>query len=314
MLLQCVVGNMTLSIIVGGPDGLVFATESRTIAVPPLSDGSKAQIYFDSTNKLLTFNKPHNFVAAVTYGRGELDNRAVSSFMPEFETKLTSKKRLSIKQYAKELASFFSKQWNKIPELEGYTGESITFLVGGFNKDELTGRIYQIDIPDNLDPTELPATGIRCGGQSELVERLIRGYDPTLPRGLARAWLLTDEEVKSVPEIAEPLKLVFPIKALGLQGCVDVAILLMRTTIETQRLTACIRGCGGPIDVATITQRDGLRYVQRKQIKGESTSLSKNCRNLIISDVLARSLANNAANNCCKNALCTFGWRSNRSS
>jgi len=38
---------------------------------------------------------------------------------------------------------------------------------------------------------------------------------------------------------------------MALQDYVDAAILLVRTTIEVQRLTVTIRGCGGPIDAAT---------------------------------------------------------------
>ena len=49
---------------------------------------------------------------------------------------------------------------------------------------------------------------------------------------------------------------------------VDLAIFMIRTTIEAQRLTVGLRGTGGPIDVAVIT-RGGMRFVQKKEIKGE---------------------------------------------
>lgn len=60
-----------------------------------------------------------------------------------------------------------------------------------------------------------------------------------------------------------------PLQAMPLQDCVDLAIFFIRTTAEAQRLTFGIRGVGGPIDVATITRREGLRFVQRKKVVGE---------------------------------------------
>ena len=91
----------------------------------------------------------------------------------------------------------------------------------------------------------------------------------TLPQKLSEALSLTEEQKNAIPEIMAPLEIIFPLSAMALQDYVDAAILLIRTTIETQRLTAGIRGCGGPIDVATITQRDGLKYIQQKEVVGE---------------------------------------------
>ena len=60
-----------------------------------------------------------------------------------------------------------------------------------------------------------------------------------------------------------------PYTFLPLQDCIDLAILFIRTNIEAQRLAADERGCGGPIDIATITRLDGFTFVQEKTIKGE---------------------------------------------
>jgi hypothetical protein len=260
---------MSLSVIVMGPEGLVFAAESRSLMDLPLPNGTKCPISFDATNKLLTFDEPHNFVAAVTYGLGGIGSRSIYSFMPELEAALAKQGRLAIDKFAKKLSDFFMSEWNKVPELKDYKGVPITFLVGGFNKGELYNHTYEIQIPSKPEPTEIPPTGIRWGGQIELVDRLMKGYDPNLPTQLSVAWSLSDEQVKAMPQIAQSLELSFPLYAMGLQGCVDLAVLLIRTTIETQRLSVCVRGCGGLIDVATITRKYGLRYVQRKQVEGE---------------------------------------------
>jgi hypothetical protein len=60
-----------------------------------------------------------------------------------------------------------------------------------------------------------------------------------------------------------------PLEAMPLQDCVDLAIFFIRTTIDAQKLTVGIRGCGGPIDVATITRREGLKFIPQKKVYGE---------------------------------------------
>jgi len=43
----------------------------------------------------------------------------------------------------------------------------------------------------------------------------------------------------------------------------------VRTTIEAQKLAIDVRGCGGAIEVATITRRDGFKFIQQKKPHGE---------------------------------------------
>ena len=60
-----------------------------------------------------------------------------------------------------------------------------------------------------------------------------------------------------------------PINTLALQDCINLAIFFVRTTIEAQELTIGVRGCGGPIDVAVITQEAGFAWVQHKRMYGQ---------------------------------------------
>jgi hypothetical protein len=59
------------------------------------------------------------------------------------------------------------------------------------------------------------------------------------------------------------------IQAMALQDAVDLAVFLIRATIDGQQLSVGVRGCGGFIDIATVTRREGLGFVQRKQLRGE---------------------------------------------
>lgn len=259
---------MSLGILVRGPEGLVFAAESRVTLDWQLSDGSHIPVSFDTASKLLTFGKPHHFIGIVTYGLAGIGNRTAYSFIPELESDLPSG-RISVEEFAKKLSNFFMEQWDKIPGLKNYVGGPMVFIIGGFNEKEPYGRAYEVRIPENPTPVEQKGFGLTWGGQREVVDKLIQGYDFRLPQLLSEGLTLTAEQVERIPEIVQPLKIQIPLDAMALQDYIDLAMLLVRTTIETQRLTAGIRGCGGPIDVATITKRDGFHYVQQKELIGE---------------------------------------------
>jgi hypothetical protein len=62
---------------------------------------------------------------------------------------------------------------------------------------------------------------------------------------------------------------------MSLGDCVDLAKFLIHTTIDTLRFSlGVIRGCGGPVDVTTITAQAGLSFVQRKEPDSSGWTLS----------------------------------------
>lgn len=263
---------MSLGIVIKGPEGVVLAAESRVTLSAQQADGTKIRVNFDNATKLLHFSEPHTTVGVVTYGLAAIGLRTAHSFLPEFEANLP-KERLSVQGFAKCFSDFFIKQWQTVMPSD-YQGPNMIFVVGGFNENEAYGRVFLIDIPRMPEPVEQyqdPGLfGITWGGQREFVDRLIQGYDHRLPEILSKAVNLPPEQIRIMKEVLDSLQMQLPLAAMPLQDCVDLAIFFVRTTIGAQRLTVGIRGCGGPVDVAIITRREGLRFVQRKQIIGES--------------------------------------------
>jgi hypothetical protein len=86
---------------------------------------------------------------------------------------------------------------------------------------------------------------------------------------MSKSLNLDAQQVQAMIQALNPLQMQIPLAGMPLQDCVNLAIFFIRTTIMAQRLTVGIRGCGGPIDVAIITRRDGFKIIQRKQIVGE---------------------------------------------
>lgn len=265
--------GMSLGIVIKGPEGLVLAAESRVTLTVAAPNAPQFHVTFDNATKLLTFEEPHSYVGAVTYGQaaiGQKTGRTAASYIPEFSATLPPS-RLPVKEFAQKLSDFYMQQWSaNMPS--PYNGPDMTFVVAGFDQGAAYGSVFQFDLPGSPSPSETtpdPDFGITWGGQREIVDRLVSGYDPRLPGIVQTALNLQPNQVAALIQQLGGLQLPIPIQVLALQDCVDLAVLMIRTTIAVHQLTVTVRGVGGPIDVATITRQNGLEFVQRKRVSGE---------------------------------------------
>ncbi len=271
---------MSLGIVVKGSEGIVLAADSRVTLTAQMSDpnGSRFQlpVNFDNATKLLTFAEPNNYIGAVTYGEAVIggqasDIRTANSFIPEFEVSLQKKsKRLEVEEFSKLLSEFFSKQWkDRMPA--NHQSPGMIFVVGGFDEHEPYGTVFEFNIPNAPEPTQASSKdfGITMGGQHELASRMIMGFDARIVEIATKALRLTINQVDTLKTALSQLQLQIPFPVLPLQDCIDLAVFLIKTTTTAQNLSIGVRGVGGAIDVAVITQRDGLEIIQQKALVAE---------------------------------------------
>ncbi len=255
---------MSLGLVIKVSEGLVLAADSRIVIAPSNVQGvAQVQGAYDNiTTKLFSFEPPHNFIGAVSFGQPVLGNRTVSAYVIEFKEYLREQlpERLSVYDFATELSEFFTTQWDalQIPPL----GVQLPFLVAGYDDKTATGRIYGVNIPESIEPAEL-MSGSVCGiipeGDARIIGRILAGYD------VARTDVIRDLTEEQMLELRLPI----PYDVMSLQAAVDLAIVLIRVTIDLQNLSVMPHTSGGPIDVCTISNTDGLKYIQRKEIIGE---------------------------------------------
>lgn len=265
---------MSLGIVIKSPEGLVLAAESRvTLTAEKQINPSVKEILhnnFDNATKLFSFSSPHNHIGVVTYGQAVIGQRAAHSFVPEFEASLSSQLS-TVEEYAKAISDFYLQQWNAVMP-SPYAGADMTFIIGGFNDNEPHGRVYIINIPSNPTPVEnQPGTGsfgITWGGQRQIVDRLLNGYDGAIINTIVSTLnLQTAQVTQLVAALQQKHHLQIPIDIMALQDCVALARLFISTTINAQELTIGLRGCGGPIDIAVIQRNRSLKFIQRKEVK-----------------------------------------------
>jgi hypothetical protein len=270
---------VSLGVAIKGAEGVVLAADSRvTLEASRPAPQPPIIVTFDNATKLLSFEgEKHKWVGAVTYGAAVIGARTAHSFFPEFELKLPGE-RLPVAEYAKLLSEFFMERWKEVMQA-GYQGPDMTFLIGGFDEGAAYGSVYILDIPRN--PTPQPRTagdhdfGMTWGGQFEVASRIVHGFEPSLPGLIQQALDLSGEQMQKLMPVLGQLEFRFPYQVLPLQDCIDLATFMIRTTVTAQSLSVGIRGVGGPIDVATITRVNGLEFIQRKKIRGETEGGAK---------------------------------------
>lgn len=278
---------MSLGIAFKGPEGIVLAADSRVTLTNQLQIPNQPALLisstYDNATKLLRV-KGQTHVGAVTYGAGAIgltEPRTAHSYIPEFEQELNHQfgnepngvPRLSVKDFADRLSRFFLGKWNE-QNMPYSPGQDMVFFVGGYDEGANYGKVFEIFIPSRPTPNERHNAcgefGLIWGGQNEYADRLMRGFDSRLPE-LTKQFLIIDDKKRDelAAHLQSQLQAPVPFAFLPLQDCIDLAIFLIRTTIIMQHWIIGIRGVGGAIDVAVITQAKGFEEVQRKQIRGE---------------------------------------------
>ena len=269
---------MSLGVLIKGSEGIVLAADSRVTLfnqfVPDPSNANQTILMpanFDNATKLLTVDG-QEFVGAVTYGLGAFltpdGPRTMHSFIPEFEDQLRDqnvKDRLSVPEFAQHLSDFFLRQWNTLIKRPANPGEEISFLVGGYDNGATYGRGFQFQIPNLPTPVEQNAGpgqfGITWGGQSEVVFRLLYGYDAGLPPLMRETLGLSPEQFDRLTQSLLRFAPGIPYQFLPLTDCVNLAVFLIKSTIKFQTFTTTLRGVGGPVEVAIVTRSGKLRRV-----------------------------------------------------
>jgi len=265
--------NMTLVLVLKVPEGLVLAAESRVTVKADDKFGKKYIGNYDTATKLLSF-KTQKYIGALVYGDEPIiGKKAVSQYIPEFESKPELQlKRLSVEDFAKKLQDFFAEKREKKAHAQQKEKGDINFLVAGFNEGEEYGRVYWVGIPSkpNVEPMSLMTNVCTYfpAGQLEIVQRLLKGYDPKLLDILASKFNFNEQVINVLQAELGKLEqqLMIPFGLLSLQDSVKLAEFLIKTTINVQRFAVSTRGCGGAIDICTITVWEGLRHIQRKDI------------------------------------------------
>jgi hypothetical protein len=221
--------------------------------------------------------------AVATYGFAFLGGRNVSGHMGEF-VQGVQEESLPPSEVAARLASFFGDRLSEhfasgadaVPP-EG--ADVLGFLVARYTDG--VGELHEVSLPTGtvVKQFDSNAGGAAWRGQTDVVMRLLKGFDAVLFATLGQEGRLPQSLIDALPEMVPAMARMeyqIPFNLLNLQDAIDFAVLLIRTTIDVQRLTygtaahpGSWPGVGGPIEIASVQPIGGFEWVQQSVLQGE---------------------------------------------
>lgn len=235
---------MSLVVTVYVPRGVVMAADSRTSGLHQEEreeEEAKVRVQqrlvvSDNTYKVVAL--PSINVGISTFGTALLEGQPVDSHIHRFEEEELTPED-DVVSCSEKLFAYFQSRHPGVHiglHVGGYRVEDRMSTPFVFAGDTSRGKAFR---RVNASDKGGVAYGVTRGGETTIVNRLI--------------------EKRSLP----------PFASMPLQDAVDYAIHLIRTTIDTMRFEPRFPSVGGPIDVLAVAP-DGVRWVQRKELRGES--------------------------------------------
>jgi hypothetical protein len=238
---------MSLVVTVYVPSGIVMAADSRTSVLRSeereQESGEKVMVQ----NQLVLSDNAYKVVALESigagvsvYDAGVINNQPVDSHVHRFEEEEIAPEDDAVSCSEKFLVYFQGRHPN-VPigfHVAGYRVEdraSVPYVFVGHTTKQPGARRVNVD-----KEGKVVQYGVVRSGDIRVVNRLI--------------------DKSHLPLFA----------AMPLQDAVDYAVHLIRTTIDTMRFEPRFPGVGGAIDVLVV-QPSGMRWVQRKELRGEGS-------------------------------------------
>lgn len=266
---------MTLLIAVGTGDGLILAGDSRTTLSTP---DQRWRVLSDFTHKVFQVDR----FAVATSGWAFLLGRNIAAHMSEFVREFNSEGK-SPEDLSNELVDFFGSRFDDHIQAGLDTSPpsgsiAISLIVMGY-ADGL-GECWEVNLPSRTSVKQFTTEsgGALWRGQTDVVSRVIKGIEPTIHERVANDQVLT-AALQTLQPTIDGLEYILNLKLMNLQDAIDFAVLLIRTTIDVQRLTNGIMsepgsfpGVGGPIEIALVTPDRDFSWIQRAALLGERPS------------------------------------------
>lgn len=252
---------MTVAVGVAAPDGLVVASDSRTTKF----DGVHYRVMSDAAPKVFTL---FDRFALTTYGLAYIGEVAVAALVSEFEATTSLSSDEDTRGFCGRVSHFFEEKLKRShPRLQKRKGYPLGFIVGGYDRDGV-GRLLETGAPGGvavLRADTAAMNGFVFLGQRDVGLRILDGVDH---ERLDKSGV---ELSQSVSDALGSLRYM-PLLPSSLQDAVELAALIVRTTIGVQRFTDgtvgepnAIPGAGGSLQLLTVTPSE-LRWLSRPEV------------------------------------------------
>lgn len=203
-------------------------------------------------------------MGAITWGAGGFGDVSFEEAVLGFNSDARGSVEKIAVEFSNYLQALYTRSYGTWPQKP-----SFGVMVCGFSDDQKRPEEYRLMLP-SLGFAKIRAageTGCTWNGEIEAITRLAKGFSPALNKVLEEMGV-TPEQTQNFNTLQQKYleaNLFNPI--MPIQDAVNLARFLIHTTIEFDKFKPGAPTCGGPVDVATITKRDGFRWISKKEVR-----------------------------------------------
>ena len=284
---------MSIAVLIGVHDGVVLAADSAStlnFPTPPgmvLPSGQQGVVgnVYDNANKIFNLVKGQP-IGCITFGSGNIGKASIGTLIKDLRKELTEtpeKWEFKCKTYTMEgivkiLAKFLGDECDKLEQSEK-SNTSIGFLLGGYSKPGDLGESWSLEIQKGISqpPKKLRQAhevGLSWGGMSEVVQRIVVGFSPSLFQHLAAVTQPPQNPAALAsqlgPVLAAKMQAPLVFAPMPIQDAIDLARFLVHSSIMFSRFSPGANMVGGPIEIAAITKHEDFKWISRKHYYDQS--------------------------------------------
>jgi hypothetical protein len=273
---------MSVCVLVKVGEGLVLAADSATtIAGAAMGPGGQPgpqgviKVFFNATKIFQIRDLP---VAVMTWGAGAFQSRTIASLVEEFEnleaTKAVTRENLEISDLSKQIWEFMcarSEAFFKDIPIEGRPKTGL--LICGYSKQQFFPEEFSMMIPSNApsrvrpDQNGQPNFGAAWYGMVDAIVRFHYGRDDKLFDVLKGSGIGDAQLGPLKDKISQELQYPVLFQAMPLGDAIDYARFLVDLTIARFRFVIGAELCGGPVDLASVSRKEGFKWIQSKRLR-----------------------------------------------
>jgi len=254
---------MSVSIAIKVSDGLILASDSATsIAVTDDQGNTGIAKVYENADKIAQIgNCP---VGVTTWGIGSLQSKTITRLVEEFgDSNLDNNEftESDLDNFVDFFHELYTDEYGRGKENKPNLGLAIGGIIGSGEP-----VLNLLNFPEPAERKVLRREGdfgANWFGQIAAISRLHKGYAPQLPKLLAHETDLSQEEIDS---ILEKLEQTVYWGGMPLQDAIDLAYSLIATSKDFHKYGSGPPTCGGPIDVAIISN-GRFEWIKQKELK-----------------------------------------------
>lgn len=261
---------MSIAVVVKVYDGVVLASDSATSLI---GGGGILNVY-NHADKIfnLVVGKP---IGMIGWGFGGIGGASITTLVKDLRKKLEDKtselflgENYTFEDIGKKVEKFFFEdKYNPIYH-DATKKPHLGFFIAGYSSNSDAPEVWRFQIiegkPDYIQLRDQKDSGINWGGETEPINRLIKGVGSGLPKILKELGTPDEQITPAIEAISSKLEQPLVTEAMPIQDAIDLAKFLVTTTIGFVKFNLGAPTVGGPIEIAAITKHEHFKWIKRK--------------------------------------------------